>query len=131
MPFSTKQRAALTQLLDEQQAQLVAEVREELAESQDPKFADLVDHLPTDDGDESIGDALADFNLVIIDRHVRALRDIDRARERMVQGTFGTCIDCGDEIAFARLRSYPTAKRCIGCQQKRERIYAHEATPTL
>lgn len=131
MSLTTRQLATITQLLDEQQAQLLAEVRDELAESQDPKFADLVDHLPTEEGDESIGDALADLNLAIVDRPVRELRDIDRARERMVQGTFGTCIDCGERIVFERLKSYPTAKRCLICQQKRERTYAHEATPTL
>jgi DnaK suppressor protein len=36
------------------------------------------------------------------------------------------CVDCGDGIAFNRLQAYPTAKRCIVCQEKREKQYARE-----
>ena len=43
----------------------------------------------------------------------------------------GVCIDCGDDVAFARLQAYPTAKRCIVCQEKREREYAQEGRPKM
>ena len=43
----------------------------------------------------------------------------------------GICIDCGDAVAYERLAAYPTAKRCLGCQQQRERTYAHQGTPRL
>jgi RNA polymerase-binding protein DksA len=129
--LTKKQIAELAKLMEGQRKVLVDEVRSEIAESKDADHGDIVDHLPSDEGDESIGDALAELNLVIIDRHVRELRDIDRAFERIRDGTYGCCIDCGDDIAFARLASYPTAKRCIVCQQKQERVFAHQGTPTL
>ena len=34
------------------------------------------------------------------------------------------CIDCGQPIPFARLEAYPTAKRCLRCQQIREATHA-------
>jgi RNA polymerase-binding transcription factor DksA len=32
----------------------------------------------------------------------------------------GTCIDCGDRIAAARLKALPDAERCVSCQRKVE-----------
>jgi DnaK suppressor protein len=44
------------------------------------------------------------------------LGDLDAALERIEAGTYGVCTDCGITIAAARLKVYPTAKRCIDCQ---------------
>jgi phage/conjugal plasmid C-4 type zinc finger TraR family protein len=33
------------------------------------------------------------------------------------------CIDCGEEIPADRREAVPDATRCIGCQEKHERIY--------
>ncbi len=44
------------------------------------------------------------------------LGDIEAALERMGAGTYGQCTDCGVTIPSARLKAYPTAKRCIDCQ---------------
>ena len=92
---------------------------------------ELIGRSPGDTADEAVGDALADLNLAVIDRHVREIRDIEAAGERMKKGVFGSCIDCGAEIGFERLRAYPTAKRCLACQRQRERIYVHEETRKL
>ncbi|NIO39166.1 MAG: TraR/DksA family transcriptional regulator, partial [Burkholderiales bacterium] len=67
----------------------------------------------------------------MIDRHIQEIRDIEAARQRMSTGSFALCIDCGADIAFRRLMAYPTAKRCVECQQTRERMFAHEKTPRL
>jgi hypothetical protein len=39
----------------------------------------------------------------------------------------GLCADIG----FDRLMAYPTAKRCLVCQQQHDRAYAEEAHPSL
>jgi DnaK suppressor protein len=31
----------------------------------------------------------------------------------MADGTYGTCVDCGEEIPVARLMAAPTARRCL------------------
>ena len=48
------------------------------------------------------------------------LGDLEAALERMDAGTYGQCTDCGVTIPPARLNAYPTAKRCIVCQTRRE-----------
>lgn len=110
---------------------LLREVHDELANTGDQHRIDLLNREPGDSGDESMANALADFNVAQIDRHVRELRDIEAAFERVRIGEYGVCIDCGVDIGFARLQAYPTARRCIACQERREREYAHEGHPKM
>jgi len=103
---------------------LLIEVRQELENTGDQHRIDLLNNEPGDSGDESMANALADFNVAVVDRHVHELRDIEATFRRIKDATYGVCIDCGDEIGFDRLQAYPTAKRCIVCQEKHEREYA-------
>lgn len=123
--------------IDELKAQLTARtrdlatrVREELAASQNQHYRDLAG-MVTDTADEALARALVDVDTAIIDRHIVELRDIEAARERLSQGTYGICIDCDEAVVFERLAAYPTAKRCVRCQQQREHGYAHQSTPRL
>jgi RNA polymerase-binding protein DksA len=43
------------------------------------------------------------------------LAEVERALERLADGTYGTCERCGRPIAPARLEARPTARLCIGC----------------
>jgi len=121
----------LAKKLNENYTTLLREVREELENSGNQHRIDLLNSEPGDSGDESMANALADFNLTILDRHIDAMRDIEAALQRIKNGEYGVCTDCGDEVAFDRLQVYPTAKRCISCQEKREREYAHEGHPKM
>lgn len=38
------------------------------------------------------------------------------ALESVEAGTYGVCIDCGQDISAKRLEHYPDATRCIECQ---------------
>lgn len=118
------------QLKQDYQA-LLAEVRQELENSGEQHRIDLLNNEPGDSGDESMASTLADFNRVVVDRHVHALRDIEAALRRVKEQTYGVCIDCGDAIAFARLQAYPTAKRCIACQERHERSAAQSGHPDM
>jgi DnaK suppressor protein len=109
---------------------LATRVREELAASQHQHYRDLAG-MVTDTADEALARALVDVDTAIIDRHIVELRDIEAARERLRLGTYGICIDCGDDVVFERLAVYPTAKRCVHCQQQHEHGYAHQNTPRL
>lgn len=60
----------------------------------------------------------------LLDHYRSQLADIDAARDRIRDGTFGVCEDCGQAIPFERLQVYPTARRCAPCQERHERLYA-------
>jgi RNA polymerase-binding protein DksA len=131
MALMQNQLAELVRSLEKRYESLLEEVRDELERSENQQYVELLGRTPADSGDESVADALADLNLGLIDRHIRELRDIEAARARIGDGSFGSCIDCAAEIGFERLVAYPTAKRCLACQRQRERTHAHEGTPTL
>jgi DnaK suppressor protein len=42
------------------------------------------------------------------------------ALQRIEDGTYGTCVDCGQQIPDARLEVRPEAARCVADQQKAE-----------
>ena len=131
MALTQTQLATLVKALDRRYESLLEEVRDELEKSENQQYVELIGRTPADSGDESVGDALADLNLGIIDRHIREVRDIEAARARIADHSFGICIACKAEIGFERLLAHPTAKRCIVCQQQREKGYAHAGTPKL
>jgi len=125
------QRDQLVTKLKEDYQTLLREVRGELENSGDQHRIELLNREPGDSGDESMANALADFNLTTLDRHIDGVRDVEAAFQRIKDGEYGVCIDCGDDIPFNRLQAYPTAKRCIVCQEKREREYAQEGHPKM
>jgi DnaK suppressor protein len=129
--LSPSQLDQLVKKLNQNYQALLREVREELDNSGDQHRIDLLNNEPGDSGDESMANALADFNLTFLDRHTDAMRDIEAALQRIKNGEYGVCIDCGEEVAFSRLMAYPTAKRCIECQEQREKQYAQEGQPKM
>lgn len=48
------------------------------------------------------------------------LERIEKALERLKQGTFGKCQKCGSEIPPERLMRIPYVERCVDCQEKSE-----------
>jgi DnaK suppressor protein len=45
----------------------------------------------------------------------------ENALDRMKEGRYGTCENCGENIPMARLQALPYATFCIGCQREAER----------
>ena len=132
MPALTQSQ--IDQLVDQLKAdyqKLLREVRDELEDTGDQHRIDLLNSEPGDAGDESMANALSDFNVAMIDRQVHEVRDIEAAFRRVKDGEYGVCIECGEDIGFNRLQAYPTAKRCIVCQEKREKQYVQEGHPKM
>jgi DnaK suppressor protein len=44
------------------------------------------------------------------------LRQLNAALQRMEDGDYGVCQECGEEIAPKRLKAIPWAKFCVTCQ---------------
>lgn len=46
---------------------------------------------------------------------IEEIAQIDRALQRIQEGTYGQCIGCGKDIDEQRLSAIPYAEKCIGC----------------
>lgn len=73
-----------------------------------------------DVGEESFAELTLGVDLAAHAREIQELKDLDDALKRIALGSFGCCIDCGNDIERRRLVIYPTAKRCLRCQQRHE-----------
>jgi DnaK suppressor protein len=51
----------------------------------------------------------------------RELASIEKALERIEEGSFGVCEGCNGKIPVARLNALPYATYCIECQREMER----------
>jgi RNA polymerase-binding protein DksA len=125
--------AALTpeqlQTLQDQLAQREAELGAELRDAQERREerpsaqGPLVDDQVAQ-GEERIRTGVEHIEM---ERDQLELRDIDDARARIAEGTYGECVDCGCDIPYERLHAQPTAARCVDCQERWEKT--HETVP--
>jgi DnaK suppressor protein len=61
-----------------------------------------------------------EFTLGLIENEQGTLELVEEALERMENGTYGQCAECGEPIAKPRLQAIPYARHCIKCARKLE-----------
>jgi DnaK suppressor protein len=67
----------------------------------------------------------------LADHETALLHDIDAALGRLASGGYGICVECGREIAPARLLATPTVQTCIACQEKLEQEQGRGPGPAI
>jgi DnaK suppressor protein len=50
----------------------------------------------------------------------QVLAAIDAALKRIDEGTYGTCVSCGEQIRHERLEATPWVSLCIDCKRRSE-----------
>jgi DnaK suppressor protein len=63
----------------------------------------------------------ADVLTTLSESERREVLQIDGALSRMDEGSYGVCVDCGQEIPMERLRALPFTLRCEDDQEAREK----------
>ena len=58
---------------------------------------------------------------------VERANKLAEALERLREGEYGLCVECGEQIAPARLRAMPEVITCVRCQDRLERARHLEA----
>ena len=123
MALTPEQTKELQGMVEERRAALTAEVSEGLGRVRADGLDNVVGAVP-DPGDESVQSLIQDLDQAEARRDLRELQSMDAAHRRIADGSYGTCIDCGQDIGFARLRATPAAERCIQCQTVYEKTHA-------
>lgn len=114
--FVESQRQRLVDLRDE-----LSRVRDGLDEDQEELEGGGDDFTETDSGDmsQSIFDREMDASVGVgIERR---LGEVDRALQKIEEGTYGICDDTEEEIPRGRLEVVPEAVRTVEAQQRFER----------
>jgi RNA polymerase-binding transcription factor DksA len=92
-------RARLAELLERAEV-----IEDNLRSPLDPDFEEQAVDLADDEALEGVDEVLR-----------REIADIRMALLRIENGTYGICVNCGEEIGRERLEVMPTATRCIQC----------------
>jgi DnaK suppressor protein len=117
LPPEPKEGNATTRkLLGDMREKLISEISgsripESLTASSE--IGDLVDQA----GDERD----RELSLLLTDRDKEKLFAINEALEKLKEGSYGICEECGEKIGQGRLKVMPLAKYCVNCQSKIEK----------
>lgn len=125
--LTEQQVGELRKLLERGLVEVRESIRQVLLETDDENCLKLAG-LVSDRENASLADLLIDVSLGEVDRMVEEARDVDAALLRIVHGSYGRCMQCGEDIVPARLQAYPEAKRCLSCQRMCE---GHQRSPRL
>jgi len=83
-------------------------------------------HLDPDDFPDEIDTASSEIGLSFIgrlrERERGLLNKINAALEKIEQGVYGECENCGEEIGLKRLEARPVAELCIDCKAEQEKL---------
>lgn len=101
-------------LLQKQQELTQAVVRNE----QDGRTAD--EEVTQDIADKATNSYTKEFLFHQSNADRSQLQLVNDALLRLREGSFGECINCGDELNLKRLEAVPWAGLCINCQEKVE-----------
>ncbi len=110
-------RERLLRRLDEIDRQLT-DLKSSLAEATDSQWDEgtLANH-PADEASDMLR---AETDLSRIYDLYDEQQDIGATFDRMANGVYGICIDCGTAIDPGRLDVIPIAKRCLKCQLRKD-----------
>jgi DnaK suppressor protein len=112
----TPDRRAILRALEERRGALAEELAALTAVPRDPMAA------------VSFGKRIGDGTTEAVDRLNKVgaansiaitLADVERALEKVADGTYGTCDSCGESISEERLDAIPSATLCISCARTR------------
>ena len=130
MALTPEQTEELRNLVEQRRTALQAEVGRGLGKMRDDNVDNVVGAVP-DPGDESVQSLISDLDQADTSRDLAELRQMDAASERIADGSYGTCIECGQDIGYPRLRASPGAERCIRCQTVFEKTHAASGRSSL
>ncbi|MGD0626578.1 MAG: TraR/DksA family transcriptional regulator [Thermodesulfobacteriota bacterium] len=115
-PPAKGDKAATRKLLSDMREKQIAEISENLVPESLTASSDIGD-LVDQAGDERD----RELSLLLTGRDKEKLAAINEALEKLKEGTYGVCEECGDKIGQGRLKVMPLAKYCVTCQSNLER----------
>ena len=84
------------------------------------------DQHPADQGTETFEHEMDETTDMLL---AEEARQVEIATQRLADGGYGTCVDCGKDIPAERLDAVPEAVRCIDDQQRYEATLRARGAP--
>jgi len=102
--------------------EILKKMRQEILEQGEDTLEDMTEEreIYADPADRASAESDRAFTLRLRDRDRKLIRKIDEALDRIEEGTYGICEDCGEDISRARLKARPVTTLCIKCKSRQE-----------
>ena len=110
-------RKMLIELRDEILSKIAQEMGTKLDE--DPRMSTL---STLDIGDLSQLDFDENIDYTLLNMQIERLREVEDALDRLEEGTYAICEECGTSINLERLKILPFTTYCVQCQERREQM---------
>lgn len=115
-------------MVNKTRQQRIEEIKKKLLKQKEQILIDagiLISNMPTEGNLSEIGDIASQeidrsFLLRLRDRERKLLKKIEKALEKIENGTYGICESCGVEIPIERLEARPVTDLCIECKTEQE-----------
>lgn len=104
-------------LLQEKREEILKKAKQTLEEDMTLDANDLPDEM-----DLASSEYLQSLTFRLRGREKGLLEKIQKALQKIEDGSFGVCEECGDEITVKRLEARPEATLCISCKEDQERM---------
>ena len=124
--LSAAQLAELKSLLEQRKAEIEGRI-DEVRDGQS-RVEHARDIIETRGSVERQHSSDREVDLALSDMGAVDLARVNAALERIENGTYGECDECGCDIPFARLQIEPQTQHCVACKSRWERETA--AVPT-
>ncbi len=102
-------------VLSAKEQELIAEITRLEGEARESPVAEVGDWVDEATSDEGASNAYEESAVVS-----ETLAQVRAALQRIDDGTYGRCVDCGRWISLARLEAVPWTPYCIDDQQKHD-----------
>jgi len=101
---------------------LLKKMRDEIQKKGEDTIEDMTEDVQVyaDPADRATAESDRAFTLRLRDRDRKLIRKINEALERIEDGSFGICEECGEEIGIPRLKARPVTTLCIKCKSRQE-----------
>ncbi len=101
---------------------LRARLRGDMTQMEDNALSkdETATRMPEDMAELGSGNFDQELTLSLVGSEKAALDEIDRALERIKNGNFGQCEECGTMIPKPRLVAIPYASLCVQCASRQE-----------
>ncbi len=123
--MNTQRYRALKQMLEDRKKELLGQLHEKIRDVRTENLSGKVNTV-LDPGESSEQGIQEDIEFALIQMKAETLNKINEALNRLDEGAYGNCFECGDEISHPRLRALPFAVRCRDCEEARENAQRRE-----
>jgi RNA polymerase-binding protein DksA len=107
--------------LEARQVELRAEYEQHLVEIAELQRDRLTDSAGDDQADTGSKTFEREQEISLANSILERINQVERALERLDEGSYGWCERCGGAIPVERLAAFPSATLCVRCKQLEER----------